>query len=138
VRYLQATDIYVTPYTQRNQITSGTLAYALGTGKVAVSTPYLYAVEALSEGRGLLAEFANPESFAGCINLLLGSAALRAKCEGATRAYGTRMGWSEVGTQYAMLFGQVAGWTGSSESSGLFNPSARPVMPIQTQPAVLD
>jgi glycosyltransferase involved in cell wall biosynthesis len=138
VRYLQATDIYLTPYTQRNQITSGTLAYALGCGKVAVSTPYLYAVEALSEGRGLLAEFANPESFAACINLLLGSPALRAKCEGATRVYGTRMGWSAVGAQYAQLFGQVAGWSGTSEPSELFNPCARPVTPIQRQPALLE
>lgn len=138
VRYLQATDICLTPYTQRNQITSGTLAYALGCGKVAVSTPYLYAAEALSEGRGLLAEFANPPSFAGCINLLLGSPALRAKCEAAARAYGMRMGWSEVGAQYARLFGQVAGWTRSSSAAELLNPSERHVMPIQTLSAIAE
>jgi glycosyltransferase involved in cell wall biosynthesis len=110
VSYLQATDIYLTPYSQQNQITSGTLAYALGRGKVAVSTPYLYAQEALSEGRGLLAEFANPASFSRCINLLLENASMRAQCERGALAYGRRMGWSAVGAHYARLFGQVAGW----------------------------
>lgn len=124
VRYLQATDIYLTPYTQRNQITSGTLAYALGCGKVAVSTPYLYAEEALSEGRGLLAEFANPESFARCVNLLLDNPSMRANCEHAARVYGSRMGWSGVGEQYAELFGQVAGWPSLARPLLRLNPSA--------------
>jgi len=117
VRYLQATDIYLTPYCHPNQITSGTLAYALGRGKVAVSTPYLYAAEALSEGRGLLAEFANPASFARCITLLLENASMRAQCERRALAYGMRMGWSYVGAQYARLFGQVAGWDALASNS---------------------
>ncbi len=130
VRYLQATDIYLTPYTQRNQITSGTLAYALGCGKVAVSTPYLYAVEALSEGRGLLAEFGNPESFAACINRLLEHESERWQCERRALVYGMRMGWSEVGAQYARLFGQVAGWSGASIPMGLLDPGERTTSPF--------
>ena len=118
VRYLQATDIYLTPYTGRDQISSGTLAYALGCGKVAVSTPYPYASEALSEGRGLLAEFANPESLARCINRLLDSPPMHAQCERAALAYGLRMGWSEVGAQYARLFGQVTGRSSLAGPSG--------------------
>ena len=125
VRYLQATDLYLTPYTERNQITSGTLAYALGCGKVAVSTPYLYAEEALSEGRGMLAEFAKPASFARCINMLLEHPSMRADCERAARAYGGLMGWSSVGEQYARLFGQVAGWASQAKPVVPSHPSAQ-------------
>ena len=104
INYLQATDIYITPYVNRNQITSGTLAYALGAGKAVVSTPYLYAAEALAEGRGLFAEFKNPKSFARCIRLLLEEPALREHCERSALAYGKPMGWDAVGNRYADLF----------------------------------
>ncbi len=104
IRYLQATDIYITPYVNRNQITSGTLAYALGAGKAVISTPYLYAAEALAEGRGLLAEFGNPKSFARCVRLLLEEPALREHCERSALAYGKPMGWDAVGNRYADLF----------------------------------
>ena len=107
VRYLQATDIYITPYIERNQITSGTLAYALGCGKPAISTPYLYAQEALAEGRGMLAEFQNPKSFARCINLLLENPALREHCEQSALAYGRAMSWDTVGEAYVDLFKQI-------------------------------
>ena len=108
IRYLQATDVYITPYIDRYQITSGTLAYALGCGKPAVSTPYLYAAEALAEGRGVLAEFQNPKSFARCINLLLENPALREHCERSAFEYGQAMAWDNVGLQYADLFRRVA------------------------------
>lgn len=104
VRYLQASDIYITPYTERNQITSGTLAYALGCGKPVISTPYLYAAEALAEGRGMLAEFQNPRSFARCVNLLLENPALREHCEQSAFEYGQAMSWENVGRRYASLF----------------------------------
>ena len=62
IKYLQATDIYITPYIELNQISSGTLVYAMGTGKAIIATPYLHAQEALSEGRGLLCKFKNYKS----------------------------------------------------------------------------
>jgi glycosyltransferase involved in cell wall biosynthesis len=62
--FLGAADIYVTPYLEEAQITSGTLAYAMGTGKAVISTPYWYATEMLSEGRGRIVPFNNPDAMA--------------------------------------------------------------------------
>ncbi len=108
VAYLQATDVYVTPYRDRSQITSGTLSYALGCACASVSTPYVYATEALAEGRGLLAEFDSPESIARCVNLYLDDPVFRHKTEERAVAYGRAMTWARVGTRYAALFRAVA------------------------------
>ncbi len=116
VRYLTATDIYVTPYLSRYQITSGTLAYALGCGKAIVSTPYLYATEALAESRGLLAEFRNGESIANAVDQLLGNPNLRAYVEEQARKYGQEMAWWQVARRYRDLFCQILGRAAPSES----------------------
>ncbi|MFH1671968.1 MAG: glycosyltransferase family 4 protein, partial [Pseudomonadota bacterium] len=62
--FLGIADIYVTPYLEEAQITSGTLAYAMGTGKAVISTPYWYATEMLAEGRGRIVPFRNPDAIA--------------------------------------------------------------------------
>ena len=108
VQYLQASDIYITPYRDRNQITSGTLSYALGCGCAIISTPYVYAAEALSEGRGLLADFDNPESFARCMLIYLDDPSFRKAAEERALTYGLEMAWPRVGQRYADLFRQVA------------------------------
>lgn len=112
VDYLQASDIYVTPYLDRNQITSGTLAFAVGTGKAVVSTPYVHATEALAEGRGLLAEFRSAESLAHCLLLMLNEPDYRRSMEQRMVAYGEQDAWPLIGKRYVDLFRRVV--TGAS------------------------
>jgi glycosyltransferase involved in cell wall biosynthesis len=107
VDYLQASDVYLTPYLDRNQITSGTLAFAVGTGKAVVSTPYIHATEALAEGRGLLAEFRSAESIAHCLLLLLDNPELRQTMERRMAEYGKLDSWPTVGARYVELFRRV-------------------------------
>ena len=102
--YLHATDVYVIPYRNPLQISSGTLAYALAAGKAIVSTPFVYAQELLSEGRGLLARFQDSASLAAAINLLLEQPRLRRQVELAAYTYGTRMHWPQVGQAYRQIF----------------------------------
>lgn len=107
--YLRATDVYVTPYVNPEQVVSGTLAYALAAGKAIVSTPYAYARELLSDGRGLLAAFRDARSIAGAIGSLLDDPALRRACERRAHAFGRRMTWGSVAGQYADVFAAACG-----------------------------
>lgn len=104
IQYLQLSDIYMTPYLSKEQAVSGTLAYAVGYGKVIVSTPYPYAKEMLADGRGMLAEFADSESLAECINYILDHPEVKSEMEKKTLALGRTMTWKNVANQYARLF----------------------------------
>jgi glycosyltransferase involved in cell wall biosynthesis len=107
IKYLQATDIYITPYVNRNQISSGTLVYALGTGKAIISTPYLHAEEALAEGRGLICKFRSPSSIAECINRLLEDAELRHSLERKAYAFSRKFTWPKVAEEYVKSFNRL-------------------------------
>jgi glycosyltransferase involved in cell wall biosynthesis len=107
VQYLQATDIYLTPYLNPVQIVSGTLAYAIGCGKAVVSTPYLYAEELLAHGRGFLVKFRDARSISATINALLDDPALRSSTERRAYRYGRQMTWNNVATDFGTLFASL-------------------------------
>lgn len=71
IEYLRAADVYVTPYLNPMQITSGTLSYAVGMGKPVVSTPYIHASELLVRGNGIIVPFRDSEALAQEISGLL-------------------------------------------------------------------
>ena len=96
IDYLQAADVYCTPYRNPAQITSGTLAYAVGVGKAVVSTPYVHATEILDEGHGVLVPFGDVEGFAAAIDRLLTDEAGRRSLSQRAYARGRTMIWPRL------------------------------------------
>jgi glycosyltransferase involved in cell wall biosynthesis len=109
VSYLAASDLYITPYLNPHQICSGTLAYALAAGRAIISTPYLHARFLLARERGLLVNFADPDSIAAAMLRVLDAPELQFALEARARAYGQRLLWSEVGARYRGLLREVVG-----------------------------
>jgi len=102
--YLYMTDIYLSPYPDLNQAISGTLAYALGCGRAIVSTPYLYALEMLSEGqRGLVAVDATAEPLAELLDRVLSEPVLKLKLEKRASLLGAKVKWPYIAKQYASV-----------------------------------
>jgi len=106
--YLEATDVYVTPYVGADQITSGTMARAVFFGKAVVSTPFLYAAELLSDGRGRLAAFRSSAALAREVTAVLSHSSLKAEMEARTRAYGRGMSWDVTAAKYAKVLSEAA------------------------------
>lgn len=102
--FLSAADIYVTPYLKPEQITSGTLAYALGSGKAVISTPYWYAEELLADGRGLLVPWRDPKAIANRVVDLLADDEARLSLRRRAAAFGREMVWPRVARKYAACF----------------------------------
>ncbi len=107
LQYLAAADIYVTPYPNEAQITSGTLSYAVGLGKPVISTPYWHAAELLAEDRGVLVPFNDPDALAQASIGLLSDDERRERIRGNAYAAGREMIWSKLAEGYMGLFTTV-------------------------------
>jgi glycosyltransferase involved in cell wall biosynthesis len=102
--FIGAADIYVTPYLNEAQITSGTLAYTFGAGKAVVSTPYWHASELLAEDRGVLVPFAEAEAIAREVIGLFRDEPRRHTIRKNAYKLGREMIWSNVATLYLRSF----------------------------------
>jgi glycosyltransferase involved in cell wall biosynthesis len=107
VEYLVETDIYITPYLNPQQITSGTLAYALGAGKAVVSTPYLYASEFLDNGRGLLVPFRDSAAIAEAVVSLHSRLADAEERPSGASGFVQGLLWPAIGRRYVSTFGSA-------------------------------
>ena len=105
--FLAAADIYVTPYLNKEQIVSGTLAYALGTGNAIISTPYWYAEEILADGRGIIVPFKDPDSIAESVIKLLDEEIERHAMRKKAYLFSKNMIWKEVAQKYIEIFAEV-------------------------------
>jgi glycosyltransferase involved in cell wall biosynthesis len=101
--YLAAADIYITPYLYEQQLTSGTLAFAVGAGKAVVSTPYWAARELLADGRGVLVPFGDSEKIAEEIVKLFKNELLLHQIQTRAYLYGRTIIWPKVGKAYWRL-----------------------------------
>ncbi len=107
LEYLGATDILVTPYTKKEHITSGVLAYAAGMGKAVVSTPYWHAEELLEDGRGKLVPMHNANALADSINELLDDEAALSAMRKRAYKYCRTMTWPAIARSYLEAFDEV-------------------------------
>ncbi|MFQ6104177.1 MAG: glycosyltransferase [Candidatus Glassbacteria bacterium] len=108
IQFICASDVYVTPYPNREQIVSGTLSYALGAGKAVVSTPYHYAEEMLDDGRGIIVPFEDPKALCEAVAHLLSNDAKRNAMRKRAYQYCRRMIWKEVARSYLSLARKTA------------------------------
>ena len=107
MRFIGATDIYLTPYLTEAQITSGTLAYAFGAGNAVVSTPYWHAAELLTAERGKLVAFRDAKAIAVAVVELLRDEPLRHSMRKNAYKLGREMVWSRVAQLYGKSFEQA-------------------------------
>ncbi len=105
--YLRAADVYVTPYRSKQQIVSGTLAYAVACGTAVVSTPYWYAEEILADDRGRLVPFDDVDAMAAAVRELLSDDETRAKLRKSAYDFGRKMVWSQVAKEYDRVLDDV-------------------------------
>ncbi|MBE9584385.1 glycosyltransferase family 4 protein [Mucilaginibacter sp. JRF] len=100
INYLTACEVYVTPYLNEAQITSGTLSYAVGSGAAVVSTPYWHAQELLDHNRGRLFDFKNSEALADIVNELLDNSIVLNELKTNAYQYGLHLRYPVIGAEF--------------------------------------
>jgi Glycosyltransferase len=105
--YLTACDIYLSPYQHEQQISSGTLSFAVGAGAAVISTPYWHAVDLLTDDRGILTPFDDVQSMSDHIKLLYRSKRLLAWHRFKARSYGEQMTWKMIAKIYLELLSEL-------------------------------
>jgi glycosyltransferase involved in cell wall biosynthesis len=108
INYLTAAEVYVTPYLNEAQITSGTLSYAVGAGAAVVSTPYWHATELLADGRGRLFDFKNADNLAETVNELLDDENVLNELKENAYEYGLHLRWPATGAEYIKVAQEAA------------------------------
>ncbi|RYL93722.1 glycosyltransferase family 4 protein [Sporolactobacillus sp. THM19-2] len=108
VNYITACDLYITPYPGMEQITSGTLAYAVGLGRPVLTTPYRYAQDLLKGNEALFVPFNDQAGWSEKISVLLSKPALLKKYQNSIAHIGQIMSWPQVGKRYSQLFAESA------------------------------
>jgi glycosyltransferase involved in cell wall biosynthesis len=106
--FLLMADLYITPYLAKEQISSGTLAFAMGCGKAIVSTPYWFAEEMLADGRGLLSDFCDAQGMADQLRRLLSDEVECNQIRKRAYQFTRSMTWEEVGHRYLETFSRAA------------------------------
>jgi glycosyltransferase involved in cell wall biosynthesis len=127
---IAAADLYLTPYLNEEQITSGTLAYAFGLGKPVVSTPYWHAADLLSNGAGVLVPFDDPAAIAAAVTGLLSNPGRMRRMGGRAREKGLSMRWRQIGMRYLSLFREIT--LSHTQPRYATTAVASPVRPIRT------
>ncbi len=107
LEFTGAADLYVTPYLEPQQISSGTLAYALGAGKAIVSTPYWYAEELLADGRGRLVPFKDAPAISQAVLDLLDHPTEMHAMRKRAYMHGREMTWAKVARRYMRSFARA-------------------------------
>jgi hypothetical protein len=102
--FIGAADIYITPYLNKAQITSGTLSYSFGCGKAVISTPYWHAEELLADDRGILVPFRDSDAIAEAVIKLLSNEPLRHSMRKKAYLLGREMVWSNIAHLYINSF----------------------------------
>ncbi len=131
MRFIGAADIYLTPYLTESQITSGTLAYAFGSGNAVVSTPYWHAQELLTEERGKLVPFRDEKAIAQAVTQLLHDEPLRHLMRKNAYQLGRDMVWSRVAQLYMQSFDQA------SQDHSFVGRKSSPIKTLDEQPGQL-